>query len=113
MLIACKQTEDIEILKRELSIKFEMKDLGDVTKILGMQIIRDRHTKTFFLTQAIYVKKVLNRFIMDKSKPVSTPLSTHFRLSKLQKPITDADFNYMKKVPYSSDRKHYVCHGLH
>lgn len=39
---------------------------------------------------------------MDKSKPVLTPMSAHFRLSKSQEPITKADINYMNKVLYFS-----------
>lgn len=102
MLIACNQRETIEGLKMQLITVFEMKDLSTATKILGMQIVRDRPTKTLFLTQVGYVKKVLNRFIMEYSKPVLTPLSAHFKLFKLQEPTTDADIEYIKKIPYSN-----------
>lgn len=102
MFIACKHKEAIEEIKRKLSTEFEMKDLGVATRILGMQIVRDKHAKTLFLTQADYMKKVLNRFIMDKSKPVLTHLSAHFKLSKSQEPTTEANFEYMKKVLYLS-----------
>ena len=113
MLIAYKQKEEIEKLKVELSSEFEMKDLGAATKILGMQIIRARHSKTLLISQADDVKKVLTRFNVEDSKPVTTLLSAHFKLSKSLEPITDADINYMKKIPYSSavDNKMYamVC----
>ena len=79
-----------------------MKDLGAATKILGMQIVRNRLARTLFLTQAGYVRRVLNRFIMDNAKPMLTPLSAHFKLSKLQEATTDADIEYMKKIPYSN-----------
>ena len=51
MLLACKQREELEWLKDELSSEFEMKDLGPATKILGMHIIRHRVSKTLFLSQ--------------------------------------------------------------
>ncbi|KAH9684612.1 DNA (cytosine-5)-methyltransferase 1B [Citrus sinensis] len=102
MLIACNQKEEIKKLKVELSTEFEMKDLGAATKILGMQIIRDRESKVLYLSQADYVKRVLTRFNMEDSKPVSTPLSAHFQLSKSLEPTTDDDFNYMREIPYSS-----------
>ncbi|KAH9648841.1 CCHC-type domain-containing protein [Citrus sinensis] len=97
-------TEDMEIerLKMELNFAFEIKDLGTATRILGMQIVRDRNLRTLFLTQAVYVKKVLSRFEMSGAKSVSVPLSAHFRLSKLQEPEEDQDLEYMKTVPYSS-----------
>lgn len=42
----------------QLNTEFKMKDLGAATKILGMQIVRDKLGKTLFLTQAGYVKSV-------------------------------------------------------
>ena len=102
MFIVCKQNEKIKKLKVELSTEFEMKDLGAVTKILGIQIIRDRDSKILYLSQTDYVKKLLARFKMEDSKPVTTPLSVHFQLSKSLEPTTDDDLNYMRIIPYSS-----------
>ncbi|KAH9745767.1 CCHC-type domain-containing protein [Citrus sinensis] len=95
MLIACKRREEIERLKMELNTVFEMKDLGTATRILGMQIVRNRVEGTLFLTQAGYAKRVLSRFGMSGAKPVSVPLSAHFKLSKLQKPEEDHDLEHM------------------
>ncbi|GAA0140592.1 hypothetical protein LIER_01907 [Lithospermum erythrorhizon] len=39
---------------------------------------------------------------MSDSKPVSTPLASHFRLSKDQSPQAEEDKYYMAKVPYAS-----------
>ena len=50
MFIACKQKEEINKLKVELSTEFEMKDLGAAIKILGMQIKRDRESKVLYLS---------------------------------------------------------------
>ena len=79
-----------------------MKDLGHATRILGMQIMRDRHSKTLFLTQVGYLKNVANRFGMINSKLVSTLLASHFKLSKQQEPKEDAEIDHMRKIPYSS-----------
>ena len=37
---------------------------------------------------------------MQDAKPVSTPLATHFKLSKEMCPKTQEDIEYMSKVPY-------------
>ena len=66
MLIAGPNIEEIKNLKRELSKQFEMKDLGSAKQILGMRITGDRAKGTLKLSQAEYVKKVLNRFNIDK-----------------------------------------------
>ena len=39
---------------------------------------------------------------MHNAKPVSTPFSTHFKLSKEMCPKTQEDMDYMSKVPYAS-----------
>jgi len=41
MLIVFKSRSTIDKLKEDLSFKFEMKDLGEVKKVLGMEIERD------------------------------------------------------------------------
>jgi hypothetical protein len=78
-----------------------MKDLGAAKQILGMRIIRDRANSALKISQAEYVKKILNRFSMDGAKSVSTPLGSHFRLTKDQSPKTNQEKSYMSKVPYA------------
>ena len=42
MLIASKNGDEIKRLKKQLAFEFEMKDLGDAQRILGMEIHRDK-----------------------------------------------------------------------
>ncbi|RVW39706.1 Retrovirus-related Pol polyprotein from transposon TNT 1-94 [Vitis vinifera] len=102
MLIVGSDIEKINNLKKQLSKQFEMKDLGAAKQILGMRIIRDKANGTLKLSQSEYVKKVLNRFNMNEAKPVSTPLGSHFKLSKEQSPKTEEEMDHMSKVPYAS-----------
>ena len=39
---------------------------------------------------------------MNEAKPVSTPLGSHFKLSKEQSPKTEEERDHMSKVPYAS-----------
>jgi hypothetical protein len=39
---------------------------------------------------------------MQNEKPVSTPLSNHFKLTKEMCPNTHEEIEYMSRVPYSS-----------
>ena len=84
MLITGSSIEEINDLKKQLSKQFAMKDLRAAKKILGIRIIKDKTNGTLKLSQLEYVKKVLNRFNMNEAKPVSTPLGSHFKLSKEQ-----------------------------
>ncbi|KAL0289859.1 UNVERIFIED_CONTAM: Retrovirus-related Pol polyprotein from transposon TNT 1-94 [Sesamum angustifolium] len=102
MLIAAKNMYDVLALKALLSQKFDMKDLGAATKILGMEIHRDRGSRKLWLSQRGYVEKVLDRFGMSKAKPVSTQLANHFKLSIEQCPKTDREVENIAQVLYAS-----------
>ena len=102
MLIARSSIEEINNLKKQLSKKFAMKDLGAAKQILGMRIIRDKVNGTLKLSQSKCVKKVLSRFNMNEAKPMSTPFGSHFKPSKEQSSKTEAERDHMSKVPYAS-----------
>ena len=102
MLIAGSSIEEINNLKKQLSKQFAMKNLGVAKQILGIRIIRDKANGTLKLSQLEYVKKVLSRFNMNEAKLVSTPLDSHFKLSKEQSPKTEEERDHMSKVPYAS-----------
>ncbi|KAE8731199.1 SWI/SNF-related matrix-associated actin-dependent regulator of chromatin subfamily A member [Hibiscus syriacus] len=68
-----------------------------------MEISRDKKLGRLCLSQKEYLRKVLKRFGMnEKSKPVSTPLASHFKLDASMSPKDDAEREYMSKVPYAS-----------
>jgi hypothetical protein len=79
MLIAARSMIEVNKLKVLLSKEFDMKDLAK--KILGMEIHRHMDARRLGLSQADYVKKVLERFSMENVKLMSMPLVNHFRLS--------------------------------
>ena len=82
-------------LKKDLFKAFDMKDLGPVRQILGMEIAR-------WLSQEKYVERILERFNMKHAKPVGTPLGGHFKLSKKSCPSSMKEKENMALVPYSS-----------
>ena len=102
MLIAGSDIQEINKLKKQLSREFEMKDLGAAKQILGMSIARNKETGTLKLSQAKYIRKVLEKFSMADAKPRSTPLGSQLKLSKAQSPKTEKDKEQMAKVPYAS-----------
>ena len=103
MLIASKSRSAIDTLKRDLSSEFEMKDLGEAKKVLGMEITRDRRVGKVSLTQKGYLQKVLQRFnISNDTKSVSTSLAPHFKLSATMSPKTVEEREYITRVPYAS-----------
>lgn len=101
MLIASKNKEEINKLKAQLNKEFEMKDLNEVTKILGMEISRYRKRGALHLTQKQFLKKILQQVGMsEKTKLVGTTLAPHFALSFSQYPKTEEEREYMSKGSY-------------
>ncbi|KAJ9545571.1 LOW QUALITY PROTEIN: hypothetical protein OSB04_025278 [Centaurea solstitialis] len=86
----------VEYLKRG----FEMKDLGKTKFCLGLQI---EHLKDGILVhQETYIEKVLKRFYMDKSYPLSTLwLSLDVEKDHFRPPTDDEDI-LGPEVPYLS-----------
>lgn len=89
ILLACKNMNRIDMLKQQLKNEFDINDLGLARNILGMDIRRDRSTRSLFLSQEGYLIKVLDRFGMLNSKSVHTLLTAHFKLSSQQCPNFD------------------------
>ena len=91
----------IDKLNAQLAEEFEMKDLGEGKKILGMEIKRDRKKGIICLTQNQYLKKVLDKFgINRKTKVVSTPLAHYFNLHVLMSQSTEKELKHMAQILY-------------
>ncbi|GJS82563.1 retrotransposon protein, putative, ty1-copia subclass [Tanacetum coccineum] len=59
------------------------KEFAPARKILGMEIVRDRGSRTLKVSQSGYVQKSLNNYIVDNGKSVSVPLGAHFKFNVL------------------------------
>ena len=102
MLVASKDLKGIQSLKKSLSQEFEMKDLGRASKILGMDIFRDREKGLLKLSQGKYLKQVLSTFNMTDCKPVTTPMGSQFKLKSLDEKESVIEAAYMEDIPYAS-----------
>ena len=71
MLVVSKDSKKIQRLKESLNREFEMKDFGRASRILGMDILRDREKGILKLSQGKYLKQVLSTFNMTDCKPVT------------------------------------------
>ena len=71
LLGANKQLPDK--LKKQLLDRFEMTDMGDVSKVLGMNVARDREEGTITINQKDYTKDIVQRYGMRGCNPAYTP----------------------------------------
>jgi Reverse transcriptase (RNA-dependent DNA polymerase) len=69
-------------MKVELKEHFMIMDLGEVKQIMGLELERDLEVATLKIKQSQYIKRVLQRFGMTDSHPVSTPLDPNVKLIK-------------------------------
>ncbi|GKE11755.1 retrotransposon protein, putative, ty1-copia subclass, partial [Tanacetum coccineum] len=86
------------LLKKE----FDMKELGEAKKILGMEIVKDRSCKIIRVSQSGYVSNILNNFRINNGKSVQMPLGGHFKLSLKDYLVRNCDVERMSKVLYAN-----------
>ena len=72
----------IKSIKHRLSLEYEMTDLGNVSRFLGLQIRCDRSKKLLLVDQTEYIQTVLDRFQMSDCKSARTPLPAGVKIQK-------------------------------
>jgi hypothetical protein len=63
ILLIGNDVESLSKVKGWLANQFQMKDLGEASYVLGIQLIRDRKNKLLALSQASYIDKILNAIL--------------------------------------------------
>ena len=63
---AARQQEQLDWFYKILSTRFNAKNLGEISKILGVRVTRDRKNKTIYLDQEQYLSSVLDKFGISK-----------------------------------------------
>ncbi|WVZ07194.1 hypothetical protein V8G54_020540 [Vigna mungo] len=102
ILMASSDRGMIGETKARLADAFEMKELGEARRILGIDIKRDRPGGNLFLSQECYLQKVISRYRMAESKMANTPVGQHLKLTKEQCPKTEEERKKMESVPFSN-----------
>lgn len=91
LIICGNDREGIAWFKEAISKRFNMKDLGDLVWILGMEVHRDRLARTMRITQRAYINTLLKRFGMMECKPIGSPAEGDL----LRDPSAKPDKEYM------------------
>ena len=72
--------------KNFVSKNFEMKDMDEVTYVIGIEIFQDRSHGLLGLSQKAYVGRVLERFNMKKCSARVVPIQKGDKFSLMQCP---------------------------
>jgi hypothetical protein len=82
LLIAAPDLHTVQQVKAQIGSAFAVRDLGEARYFLGMEIERDRATRTLRLSQQQLTNTLLTKFDMSQSKQRSVPLDPAARLVK-------------------------------
>ncbi|RVW43546.1 Retrovirus-related Pol polyprotein from transposon TNT 1-94 [Vitis vinifera] len=102
ILLASSDVNLLNDTKRILSANFNIKDLGEASFVLGIEIYRDRSRNLLGLSQKAYINRVLKRFNMQTCKASDAPVVKRDKLSNEQCPKNDLEKDVMKTIPYAS-----------
>ena len=78
LIITVDYEEEIFRTKENLSVRFQMKELGQLKHFLGIEV--DHTQEGIFLHQQKYSKDLLKKFGMLKCKPISAPMEPNTKI---------------------------------
>ncbi|GFZ02718.1 hypothetical protein Acr_15g0013260 [Actinidia rufa] len=88
MIITGDDLDGIATLKKFLSLQFEMKDLGNLSYFLGIEV--SSTSDGYSLSQTKYASELLSRAGLTDNKTVDTPLENNVRLNTSDgEPLSD------------------------
>jgi hypothetical protein len=102
MGLLCNNLVFMEKQKREIGKVFKIKDLGPISRLLGLAIDYDREKGVLQLSQGQYIQQSLERYGFNDGRTHPTPLSSGSKLTKADCPQTTTDVEAMKAFPYQS-----------
>jgi hypothetical protein len=98
LLLFASTVEGIQPLKQALSAAFEMKDLGEAKFVLGINITRDRATRTLVIDQEHYIRDMLEEHGLDSGRTVATPADGYANLVTKEPGEPAADVKEFQKL---------------
>ena len=98
ILIAAPGAERAAKVKAHLAEAFDVRDLGEATYFLGMELTRDREARTLKLTQKKLTGELIGRYGLASARARSVPLGTGDKLTKEGEALDTTVFPYAECV---------------
>jgi hypothetical protein len=102
ILLASNDKQMLHETKRFQSSHFDMKDLGEASYVVGIEIHHDRTEGVLGFSQKAYIDKMLKRYEKQNSKPTPTLIAKGGEFSEEQSPKNQLELNEMSNIPYAS-----------
>lgn len=100
MLVAAKNLTVVKKVKESIDQRFEMKALGTVKHLLGMEIQYNREKKLMYTKQRKYIEETAELFKQAFARTTETPVDQSVKLSCTSCPTTDEEKATMTRTPY-------------
>lgn len=103
----------IHTIKEQLSLEFEVKDLGILKYFLGMEVARTR--EGISVSQRKYIVDLLQEICMFGCKPTPTSLEPRYKQRELWDKISTDMLSYQRlvgKFIYLSHTRSYICYAV-
>ena len=101
ILLASNDLGLLHETKQFLSQNFEVKDLGEASYVIGIDIHKDRNQKILKLSQKAYIEKVLKRFRLKNYSTFVAPIVKGDKFNKDQCPQNALEQEQMKNISYA------------
>ena len=101
ILLAANDTNLLVETNQLLFSHFDMKDIGEASYVLVIQILRDRPSDIMRLSQQTDMERILKSFNIQSCSSDKAPIVKGDRFSKGQCPQNDIKRDHMKAIPYS------------
>ncbi|GJU73085.1 retrovirus-related pol polyprotein from transposon TNT 1-94 [Tanacetum coccineum] len=82
IIFASTDPKDCDRFSNEMSFKFQMSMMGQISFFLGLQI--SQNPRGIFINQSKYANEILKKFDLHKSDPVDTPMVERTKLDEDQ-----------------------------
>lgn len=96
LIITGDHVEEIQQIRGNLSVRFQMKELGELNHFLGLEV--ERAKDGLFLCQQKYAQDLLDKYGMLDCKPISTPMEVNIKLCATEGKDLDDSTMYRQLV---------------
>jgi len=92
LIVAGESFAGVEAIKRGVSAKLEVRDIGEVNDFIGMKVMRDRRANKLTLSNPGHIMALLQAFGMETCTPNKTEMASVVRLRKTgEDPLPDGN----------------------
>ena len=100
LLIFATTILSMENAKNDISNSFEVTDLSEPSKIVGIEITRNRKEKkiTITITQTKYIESILLKYGLQDASPVGTPMDPNIKFEPGEMESGNKSNNYASLI---------------